>query len=161
MDTLIHIFPCLPTYTYNFITISSILQKQISIFFLNPFPTIGPLSVEPYPEPDDDVDVDVDVVDCSDSESPSGRAIRAHHRHQLQQQHLPQAHHKLQRHMHHSQHSVNVNNDDSTGVQQQTRRSNSRGRASPQSPNSSTANDEDRLSPEPAQVKRKVSTTHS
>ncbi|XP_039952008.1 T-box protein H15-like isoform X1 [Bactrocera tryoni] len=118
--------------------------------------SLSPLSVEPYPEPDDDVDVDVDVVDCSDSESPSGRAMRAHHRHQLQQQHLPQAHHKLQRHTHHSQHSASVSNGDSTGVQQQqTRRSSSRGRASPQSPNSSTANDEDRLSPEPAQVKRK------
>ncbi|XP_028894546.2 T-box protein H15 isoform X2 [Zeugodacus cucurbitae] len=120
--------------------------------------SLSPVSVEPYPEPDDDVDVDVDVVDCSDSESPLGRAMRAHHRHQLQQQHLPPGHHKLQRHAHHthSQHSANANNGDSSGVPQQTRRSSSRGRASPQSPNSSTANDEDRLSPEPAQSAPKI-----
>ncbi|XP_053960247.1 T-box protein H15-like isoform X2 [Anastrepha ludens] len=123
--------------------------------------SLSPVSVERYPDPDDDVDVD--VVDCSDSESTSARPMRAHHRHQLQQQQQSQMHQKLHKHHHHShQHhstSNNINsnggNGSGAGDQQHMSRSSSRGRTSPRSPNSPTAHDEDRLSPEPAQVKRK------
>ncbi|XP_012159102.1 T-box protein H15 isoform X2 [Ceratitis capitata] len=134
--------------------------------------SLSPVSVEPYPEPDDDVDVDVDVdvVDCSDSESPSVRPLRLHYRQQLQQQqhqqqqqqHLSIAHqHKVQRH-HHQQHTHTHNQQGSisagagSGGQQQSSRSSSRGRTSPQSPASVNANEEDRLSPEPAQSAPKI-----
>ncbi|XP_036327898.1 T-box protein H15-like isoform X2 [Rhagoletis pomonella] len=126
--------------------------------------SLSPVSVERYPDPDDDVDVD--VVDCSDSESPSARPMRGHHRHQLQQQQQQsQTHHKLQRHHHHHHqihlnHSTSSNTNGSTslgaGGQQHSSRSSSRGRASPHSPSSPTANDEDRLSPEPAQSAPKI-----
>ncbi|XP_067626067.1 T-box protein H15-like isoform X2 [Eurosta solidaginis] len=129
--------------------------------------SLSPISVERYPDPDDDVDVD--VVDCSDSESTSARPMRAHHhRHQIQQQ-LQAGHHKLQRHHHHSQqnhsnnHNLNTNiicngvGSGSVGeVTHHANRSSSRGRSSPQSPNSATGNDEDRLSPEPAQSVPKI-----
>ncbi|XP_036329666.1 box A-binding factor-like [Rhagoletis pomonella] len=124
--------------------------------------SLSPVSVERYPDPDDDVDVD--VVDCSDSESQSARPMRGHHRHQLQQQQQSQTHHKLQRHHHHNQihlnHSTSSNTNGSTslgaGGQQHSSRSCSRGRASPHSPSSPTANDEDRLSPEPPQSAPKI-----
>ncbi|XP_037817348.1 T-box protein H15-like isoform X3 [Lucilia sericata] len=106
--------------------------------------SLSPLSLERFPDGDDEGDVD--VVDCSDSESAS--AIRLS-RHNPQQQ----------QHPHHGQkslykHRINHSNDSGSSNHNNNSSSSSRGRASPQSPSNT---EDDRLSPEPAKVKRKPS----
>ncbi|XP_037958794.1 T-box protein H15-like [Teleopsis dalmanni] len=140
--------------------------------------SLSPLSVERYPDVEDDVDVD--VVDCSDSESISTHTMRSHHHqhnssHRLHSQHNQhnQHHHHHHHHHHHKQHhqqhkqrhntnnnnSSNINNNNNNNCHNTSASStnsssnSSRGRAS--SPQSPTPTEEDRLSPEPAQVKQK------
>ncbi|KAI8125453.1 T-box transcription factor TBX20 [Lucilia cuprina] len=105
--------------------------------------SLSPLSLERFPDGDDEGDVD--VVDCSDSESAS--AIRLS-RHNPQQQHPHHGHKGLYKHR------INHSNDSGSSNHNNNSSSSSRGRASPQSPSNT---EDDRLSPEPAKVKRKPS----
>ncbi|XP_058977338.1 T-box protein H15-like isoform X3 [Musca domestica] len=101
----------------------------------------SPLSLERFPDAEEEGDVD--VVDCSDTESAASVARLSRHGGAalIQKTAL--------------KHRINYSNDSGNGSSNHNHSSSSsRGRASPQSPSQA---EDDRLSPEPAKVKRKNS----